>query len=278
MNDVVLTFGTFDGVHLGHRAVLKTAAETGLRPVAVTFSTVPRGDAALMTANEKVAALKECGMDEVVLLDFESVKDMTAEDFLTKLFAEYAVKAAVCGFNFRFGKGGVGDTAFLSDFCRKKGALCTVCTPVCVGGEPISSSRIRNALSCGDMTEATQLLGRPYTLTLPVIHGDARGRTMGFPTINQHPHEHLLLPKFGVYRSETEIDGKCYRSMTNLGFRPSFETETPFAETHLFDFSGDVYGKTVTVSLMQFIREEKKFSSTEELKAAIRADIKSCQN
>jgi riboflavin kinase/FMN adenylyltransferase len=139
-------------------------------------------------------------------------------------------------------------------------------------GEPISSTRIRRCLQEGDIELANKMLGYPFTFRSEVLHGDARGRTLGFPTVNQRLPEGLCVPKFGVYESRAEVDGKLYKAFTNIGLRPTYRVETPLCETHIFDFDGDLYGKTVRVELIRYIREEKIFSDINELKEQLTND------
>lgn len=276
---VSLALGTFDGIHAGHRAVLSAALNANAdRKVVLAFAHPPkteRGAKALMTPEQKQEQLLALGFNEVVLLDFAAVKDQPAEEFLNYLVKTYEVKALSCGFNYRFGKGASGDTALLAAFCNKHGIRLSVAEPVLFEGAPISSSRIREALEKGNAAEAAAMLGKPYAITANVLHGDARGRTLGFPTVNQQPS--TLLPRFGVWHTETVVEEKRYRSLTNVGFRPSFPTEAPGMETYLLDYNGDLYGKTVSVAFLDYLREERKFSSAEDLIAAIRADVAQCE-
>lgn len=282
-NTVSLALGTFDGLHLGHMAVLDGAlsAPADIK-LAVTFSRPPKSYFSsevfpLMSEKEKNERLEALGFC-VVSLDFARVREQSPEEFLCGLFDEYDIKYVSCGFNYRFGRNGAGDVGMLEDYSAKRGARCRVSLPVMNGGEPISSSRIRQALGSGDIVSANAMLGRSYSLTATVVHGDARGRTIGFPTVNQTPDGELAPVRNGVYRSVTEIDGKKYGSVTNIGIRPSFCTEHIGWETHIFTYSGDAYGKTVTVYLKEFIRPEQKFGSLDELKAAIEKDKEICES
>ena len=272
-----IALGTFDGVHRGHRAVLslpcnmkKTAVVFALPPKAL-LSGEPR---ALMTEKDKCAALEKIGIDEIYTLDFNEVKDMPPEDFLLFLKGKFSPALISCGFNYRYGKNAAGNTEMLGDFCRKNGIEFYCHTPVCEDGRPISSTRIREHLKNGEIEAANSLLSFPFSFTAEVISGDRRGRTIGFPTINQKYPSELIPLKFGVYKTKIIIDGTEYRGITNIGIRPTWKTDFIISETYIIGFSGDLYGKRVTTVPLTFVRGEVKFSSVEELKRQIENDIK----
>lgn len=270
-----IAFGTFDGLHIGHIAVLKAVTQRGYKPIAVTFEVPPKMKNKLeliLSKEEKIALINKMGI-ETVILNFNSVKNISPKDFLEHIFKKYNPAVFSVGFDFRFGKEAMGNTETVKEFCREKGIECIVCPAVSVEGKIASSTEIRNSISKGDVERATAILGRPFSFTGEIHHGDKRGRTIGFPTVNIAYPENLVVPKFGVYLSQSEIDGKLYKSITNLGVRPTFKTDVPISETHIFDFDSEVYGKTATVSLLKFLREETRFNSLEELKEAIQCDI-----
>lgn len=275
----VIALGTFDGLHKGHRAVLGAALGlSDLRPVAVTFDEPPKrklGDVTvgmLMDPQSKLAKLREMGFEDIKVLSYDEVCDLTAEEYLDWLFREYDVKAAVCGFNHRFGKGAEGNAEFLTSYCHSKGAEAVICPPLSISGQEVSSSLIRELIADGNISFANMLLGEPFSFKTPVEHGDERGRTLGFPTVNQQLDERLAVPKFGVYATAVSFDGKCYAGVTNIGIRPTYLLKKPQSETYIVDFSGDLYGKEVEIKLLSFLREEMQFGSAEELKSAIAAD------
>lgn len=273
---VALALGTFDGIHKGHLAVLGSAIKSKAeKRVVVTFAAPPMkvGAKLVMPESVKEKEFLKLGFDEILLLDFEKVKDMSPTEFLDMIFEKYNVKSISCGFNYRFGKRAAGDTETLKEYANSRGAECKIIDPVYYKGEPISSTRIRSAVQNGDIESANEMLGFPFFLESKVISGDARGRKMGFPTANQIPDKDVAIPKFGVYKTETELDGKKYSSITNIGIRPTYKTETPIAETHIIGFSGDIYGKTMRVGFIRFIREEKKFSCLEEVREQIEKDL-----
>ena len=280
-NGVAVALGTFDGLHKGHMSVLNAALSfENLTPVAVTFQEPPKRKTKdefvpmLLSSEEKISRLKKIGFKESFVLDYDEVHDLSPIDFLDMLFEKYEVRAVVCGFNYRFGKGGQGDALFLSDYCRQHNAESVIVPDFTVSGQTVSSSRIRELIKSGDVSFANMLLGYPYSVTNEVIHGEERGRKMGFPTVNIPLDENLVLPKFGVYASSVVIDGKNYAAVTNIGIRPTFLLKKPISETYIIDFDGNVYGKTVTVKLLKYIREEKCFDGLDSLKQAIEEDKK----
>ena len=273
-----IALGTFDGVHKGHRAVLnlpddmkKTAVVFPLPPKAV-LSGEPR---AIMTERDKFEALKKIGIDEIFPLDFDKVKDMPPEFFLEFLKEKFSPDLISCGFNYHFGKNAAGNTELLRDFCRCNGIELNCHGAVSENGEPVSSTRIREYLKKGEIERANKLLTFPFSFTAEVISGDRRGRTIGFPTVNQRYPSELIPLKFGVYKTKIVLDGAEYEGITNIGIRPTFKTDYIISETYIIGFSGDLYGKSVTIQPLEFVRGEVKFSSVEELKRQIEADINS---
>ncbi len=276
-----IALGTFDGVHKGHLSVIKAAS--GFNSIAYTFTIPPKAVSAdkkelLMLPEYREQVLKSNGISRVVLNDFEDVRDISAEDFLKKLCMEYAPARIVCGFNYRFGRGALGNTELLRRFCSQKGIEFICCDKFEIDGSPVSSTDIRGLIKQGDIPAANALMAAPFGFEGEVLNGDKRGRTIGFPTINQKFPEMLVTPKFGVYSAEVLIDGVKFKGITNIGVRPTFKTEQVMCETYIKDFSGDIYGKKVTLRPLRFIRAEKEFSSLEELKAAIKTDIECINN
>ena len=272
-----LALGTFDGLHKGHREVLRLP--DGCKKIAVIFPLPPKAlitgkPLALMLPQDKETALKDLGIDEIFTLDFEKVRTMPPEDFLRFLTDKFSPDLISCGFNYRFGKNAAGDKNLLEDFCKERGITLKCSEPVTENGETVSSTEIRHFLQSGDTEKANRLLYKPFSYTAEVISGDKRGRTLGFPTVNQRYPQCLLPPKFGVYVSRVTVDGREYDGITDIGVRPTFKTDYIISETFIKGFSGDIYGDTVTVSPRRFVRGEVKFSSVSELKAQINADLK----
>lgn len=279
MNGYVIVLGTFDGLHKGHQAVFNAALNfKNLIPVAVTFPEPPRRKVQnvfvplLMTAEDKYSMLKSIGFSEVFVLDYDKVHDLEPIDFLNMLFEKYNVKAMVCGFNYRFGRGGSGDAALMSQYCSEHGAEAVIVPATTVSGQVVCSSLIRELIANGDISFANMLLGHSFTFTSEVVHGEERGRTMGFPTINQRLDDELVTPKFGVYASAVTVDGRDYPAVTNIGIRPTFVLKKPLSETYIIGFEGDLYGKKVTLKLLDYMRGEERFQSLEALADAIESD------
>jgi len=280
----VLCLGNFDGVHLAHRTLLFRAA--GLRDTQYPHAAcgvfcfhglssdhlLPTPLPHLCTKEERLEIFREMGMEFAILADFPTVKDLTAEDFLTELLIdECHCVATVCGFNFRFGKGGLGTPELLR---ARLGENAHVEPSVEVDDAPVSSTRIRTLLQAGDVELANRLLCRPYGFLAPVVRGKRLGRTIGIPTINQVIPSELLLPRRGVYVTDCTVDGIRYRGVTNVGVHPTVDASAPVnCESFLLDYSGDAYGKTVRVEFLQYLRPEHRFDSIEELREQIQRDV-----
>lgn len=271
-----IALGTFDGLHEGHRAVLK--AVLPYDSVAVSFRLPPRSVMSgaaelLMTPADKSAALKDFGIKQVELLDFEKMRDIEPSEFLCKLTERYHPALISCGYNYRFGRNAEGDTDLLRSFCDSHGIAfhCTEC--VLDEGEPINSTSLRALLREGELERANRQIYGGFGFSAPVLHGDARGRTLGFPTINQKYPTHLVPLKFGVYTAKVIIDGEIYDGISNIGLRPTWRTDDIMSETYIKDFSGDLYDRAVILKPQKFIRPERRFNSVEELRNAILADV-----
>jgi riboflavin kinase/FMN adenylyltransferase len=279
-----VALGNFDGVHLGHAHVLRTAhAARPDAPLAVlTFEPHPREvfrpddpPFRLTLAPERAAALAALGVRILYELPFDrAFSTMSAEAFVTEvLHAGIGARHLVCGPDFAFGYRRGGDVAFLATRAEGFGIGLTVATPFGNGAGPISSTRIRRALQDGYPERAAAQLGRPWTITGEVMHGDARGRTLGFPTANIPLGRHLE-PARGVYAVTVRLpDGSTYGGVANIGRRPTVSAGLESRlEVNLFGFAGDLYGQTLAVSLHAFLRSERRFAGIEELRAQIAAD------
>lgn len=275
-----VALGIFDGVHLGHRAVMKMTKNSGI-PAVFTFNNTSlrtkqgRMIEYIYTDKQKAALISEQGIRDILSEDFSDIHDMSGEEFAENILAgKLKASSVACGRDFRFGRNascGIGELAALG---RRYGFEVMVTEDVLCGNKPVSSGRIRSLLSQGNVTEAAELLGSSYMISGKIVHGRQIGRTLDFPTVNQLFSEGQLVPGFGVYASSVLIDGRHYESVTNIGVKPTIEGErSPLAETHIIDFSGDLYGRELDVELRGFIRPEVKFNSLEELKEQISRDI-----
>lgn len=273
-----VALGFFDGVHVGHRAVLQRTldeASAGYTPAVFTFDTLPKFEAVgrLSDDAETAAVLERMGFSEWIVAPFATLRDLSPDAFVRDvLCGALGAKAVVCGSNYRFGKGGAGDAALLSELGERYGLSVAVLPSVLADGEPISSTRIRAAVAAGDLLTANRLLGRAYTIHAPVIDGQHLGRTFGTPTINQPLSTDQVLPRFGVYASAVIVDGRVTYGVTNIGVKPTVGGTVPLAETWIPEFQGDLYGQEVPVMPICFLRAEQTFSSLDELREQIQAD------
>ena len=283
-----IALGFFDGVHLGHRAVIEScAADSGENmSVVLTFRESPakalgRIAPPLLSDNARKARLmEELGVDELIFADFHAVKDMAPAEFVQKALAEKLnAKRVYCGFNYRFGRRGAGDIAALEKLCGERGIAVCVKEPVILDGEQVSSSLIRELIANGAIERANRLLGCRYAIEGRIERGNHLGAGMGFPTVNLPIPDGTAVPRFGVYASDVVIDGAQYRGATNIGVHPTVgENDKPLCETFLLDFDGEeLYGKRVRCELKAFIRPERRFNSAEELTEQIRMDCEKCK-
>ncbi len=267
-----LALGAFDGLHRGHMAVIQAAARPPFQHSfgVVTFESSPFGGAALLTGKDKESLLRQAGAVLLVSLRFSDVRDIPAEQFVREvLFERCQASRLCCGEDFRFGRGAAGDVPLLRHLCAERGVELAVAPPVLEDGKKISSTEIRAAVKAGDIPWANRLLGRPFGYTLEVVHGNHIGTGLGTPTINQALPEGFALPPFGVYASLVRIDGREYPGVTNIGVKPTVGSDQVLSETWIPGFSGDLYGRELHLSLLRFIRPERKFPSLEELKREI---------
>ena len=267
-----LALGSFDGLHRGHMAVIRASLENTFsnRAGVLTFFGSPQGSPALLTAEEKAEILREKNISQLYFLEFSEVKNISAEEFFWEVLQKRCkAKKLCCGEDFRFGRGAKGDVFLLRSLCEEAGSELVVLPAVKENGEKISSTRIRAAVQAGDIPTANRLLGRPFGFRAEVIHGNHLGRELGFPTVNQPLPENFAVPPFGVYVSRVEIDGVLYYGVTNVGKKPTVGSDRVLAETWIMDFSGDLYTKRIRLSLLQFLRPERKFDSLEDLRAEV---------
>lgn len=271
-----IAVGMFDGLHIGHRAVLSSALmQENLTPAVFTFSYAdkPKNSLPLLTAEKRREGLAQMEFVDCFEADFDAIRNMSPAEFVDMLQHDLGAKTVVCGFNFRFGKNGSGDVATLKNLCDARGMCCIVAASIAANSTPVSSTRIKDALTAGDMQTVTRLLNVPYTITAPVKNGRHLGRKISSPTINQPLAQNVVLPRFGVYASLALVDGKSLPAVTNIGVRPTVGSDAPLAETYILNYNGDLYGKEVAVQLVTFLRDEQTFPSLDALKVQIAKDI-----
>lgn len=284
-----LTIGNFDGLHLGHQKILQLVRErargTGDRPAVITFDPHPmrvlhpeRAPLLIQTLAQRLAGFEEMGMDAALVLRFDRALSLvTAKDFIERVLVRGLCAGAVLvGDNFRFGHRGAGDVRLLEERGRQDGFDVEVVPPVEVGAQIVSSTAIRGAVVSGDVAGASALLGRSFSLTGEIRPGAGRGRTILFPTLNLAPEQELL-PKLGVYATESLVAGRPYASVTNVGTRPTFDGSGITVESHLFGFSEMLTSGSMEVRFHDRIRDEQKFSGPEALRAQIARDIESAR-
>lgn len=280
LDNTVLALGFFDGVHTAHRMLIedgmRIAKEQSLRFAVLTFPSEDRlkkSSPRIYGTEERLSLFNKMGVENVVLADFNSISDMSAEEFVNEaLVRDMGCKIAVAGYNFRFGKGASGSSADLLKLMRAVGGDAIIHSEHSYQGKPISATRIRVALQSGDVRLANKLLSAPYFVKGAVTHGKSLGHTLGFPTVNMSLPEERFVIANGVYKTDVEIDGTIYKGITNVGSCPTFESRDIHLETFILDFEGNLYEREITVYFMDYLREERKFSSPEELTKQIAKD------
>lgn len=271
---VAMLLGGFDGLHLGHRQLLARAKTSGL-PVGVMTIVGGKEDKNLFTFAEREDVFRRVGVDFVFELPFAEIKDVEPQNFLALLEENFSPKLYICGEDFRFGAGAKGSAETLK-------AIGTVCVDVLplveMHGEKVSSRTVKKHLERGDIESANALLGERFFLLGKVESGRRVGRTLGFPTANAvYPQEKFPL-KQGVYETSIRVDGKEYRSITNYGARPTFDNQEVLTESYLDGFDGDLYGKTLKIEFVRYLRGVQKFSGAEALKKQLTEDIGRVRN
>ena len=285
-SDCAVALGFFDGVHIAHQKIIQTAVDyakqNNLSPVALTFDKAPAeilypGTLRYLTENEEKALLiKGLGAKTEFLETDKKLLDMSAEDFILEiLIKKYNVKYAVCGYNYRFGKGGLGNVELLERYGEKYGFKTHSLPAIMSGGESISSTRIRELLTAGNISLANHLLGRNFCVLGKVQEGKHLGKKLGFPTANVFPGKSCVQLKNGVYKTQVFIDGNIYKAITNTGVNPTVGGENLRTETYIPRFEGNLYGKEIKIEFIDFIRSEIKFQSIDELKNQIQKDLES---
>ena len=282
---VVLTIGNFDGVHLGHAALLEEVESVARRVDAqtalLTFDPHPRCvldpphcPPSLTTVEEKESLLAARGLDRMIVLGFtREVSGWRAEQFCDMLVEAFAVRALVVGHDFALGHKRQGDVAFLRDYGERHGFAVEQVGAVSIGEQVVSSSRARTLVTEGDVSHAAALLGRPYFMDATVEHGEEVGRHLGFPTANLSIAADKCLPASGVYAMWVRVGDDWHAAATNVGYRPTFGGDRLTVEAFLLDFSGDLYGREVRAAFVERLREERAYASVDELVVQIGRDV-----
>ncbi len=265
----VMLLGGFDGAHVGHRKLISHAREYGLPVGAMTIGGGKKKKN-LFTFSEREDIFRSLSVDFVFELPFSEIRDLPPADFVRILTEAFSPRAFVCGEDFRFGKGAEGTPKQIKDLTRVSVEILKL---VCVDGEKASSSLVKELLEKGDAARAAKVLGEPFFLKGEVVKDRQVGRLMGFPTANiLYPEEKFALKK-GVYEAAAEVDGKEYKGISNFGSRPTFGNARVLTETYLDGFDGDLYGRTITVRFLRYLRDIKKFEDMNALKGQLESDI-----
>lgn len=278
-----VALGLFDGIHLGHQAVISKAVDISkpnLVPTVFTLNNIYKPNAQnkgkdnIISKGQKEILLENIGIKQVYEIDFSSISKLSPQDFVnTVLVDKLNAKKVVCGFNYHFGFGAKANAYDLKKLCNEKNIDVVIIAPLNYKENPISSTRIKNCIKEAKLDDVKNMLGRYFSFENVVVNGKKLGRTIGIPTINQDFEEGLIVPKFGVYFSITTYGSKKYCSVTNIGLKPTFEGSKPNIETWLIDYNGDdIYGHNVKVELVKYLREEKKFTCLQDLKNQILID------
>ena len=274
-----VALGFFDGVHAAHRRLLEKTKEiarkNNLLFTVFTFESTTgiKENSLIYSTEEKLALFESLGVEAVMLAKFADISEVSADIFVKDcLFGDMGCRVAVAGFDFRYGKGRTGNIESLTREMRRLGADCITEAQQTIGGEKISSSKIKSLLSDGDVEGARRFLGYPYQLICEVEHGRGVGRKLGFPTINTSLDKSRVKLRYGVYRTAVDISGKLYTGVTNVGVCPTFKEREAHAETYITNYSGDLYGEKIRILFLGRLRDEMRFNSPEELITQITID------
>ncbi len=290
-NQKVMALGFFDGIHVGHAALInmikQRAKETGAEPAVLTFDVHPdnlvfhKTVPLINSAEDREHILKRYfGIDDVVVIHFsQRVMHMDWKEFIDELIDEMNLRWIVVGHDFCFGYKGLGTAAKLKDYCEEHGIGCDIIPAVCRDGVIVSSTLIRQLIESGDMEMANAYLGHPHTLTDVVRSGYHLGTQMGTPTINMGFPQGVIVPRYGVYAAKAYIDGQEYMSVTNVGIRPTVsDSGNVNVESFLLDFQGNLYGHQARIDFYKFLRPERKFDDVEALAAQIKHDAQTTRD
>lgn len=285
----LFTIGVFDGVHRGHRYLIDRlkdhARSRGLASGVITFANHPRtvlapgaAHAYLIPLEERVERLQATGVTHVLPLAFtRQLSQLSYREFIDKLTDRLSMKGLVVGPDFAVGKGRKGTAEVVAALGRDQGFTINVVESLILDGEVVSSTAVRACLASGNLPRARMFLGRPHSLAGEVVHGDHRGRTLGFPTANIAVPPEIMLPLDGIYCTIAWVDGQPRDSVTSIGVRPTFNGTDRKVETYIMDFAGDLYGQHLRIDLVERVREEKRFASVEDLVVQMRIDVRTAR-
>lgn len=284
-NGTAIAIGNFDGLHRGHMEIMNTlkrvSAEHSLSSLCYTFSTHPvniiKGENSLPLIADnchKEELLSAIGVDTLFFEDFKRVKDVPAKDFIRDiLVGKLNMKVVVVGLHNHYGKNGEGDIKLLRELGQKYGFLVYMVKPLYLDGVMCSSTKVREYIKAGETENAALMLGRPFKISNVIIKDKELGKTIGFPTANMVPKSNMLMPKSGVYATSTIVDGKTYKSITNVGACPTVNDENIKFETHIIDFCGNLYGKEIEVLFLSGMRDIVSFDNIDALKNQLSCDV-----
>ncbi len=278
MNDrIVLALGYFDCVHIAHRAVLREASaiakEMNVTSGAITFLNNIKSSPIIYSLDERILLMREY-CDKIITFNFDNeFSNQSHEDFLLRLLADYNVCGFICGYDYRYGKNAEGNIDTLSYFCKKNDVYFRAVDNCYSMGESVSSTLVKRLLSNGEIEVANRLLCTPYHISGRVVHGRGEGHLFGFPTANLTCKSGKIIPKSGVYSTMCDIDGRFYKSVTNIGTKPTFNDFTVSIESFIENYSGNLYDKNVTLFFYKRLRDVKKFDDAVKLKKQIFTDI-----
>ncbi len=279
-NDCAAALGFFDGVHIGHRALIaelvRSSHEKGLTPCVLTFTDSVRNSrkeqTILYNLEDKIEIFKDLGVERTIVCDFDSLSELSPEEFTSKVLIEaLSIRLTVVGYNFRFGHGQSGNSELLSELMAKKGREGIILDEELLGKMRVSATEIKKLISNKDIECAAKMLGSPYFIKGVVEHGLGLGRSFGFPTVNTPVRSTSPLPT-GVYRTAVKIGEKLYTGVTNVGFCPTVGERELHAETLIADFSGDLYGDELVIFFLGYLRDERRFDTVEELRDQVFKD------
>ncbi len=280
LKKLAVALGYFDGIHVGHRELIsmlvREARVKGLSPYVLTFadslSQTKKTQSIIYNIDEKVKIFESLGVEGVIVTDFASVADLSPERFVREVLVGYlGAELAVLGYNFRFGKGAEGDSSLLVELMDSLGKRAIVLSEQKIDGKPLSATVIRELLMNKCLSDATRMLGAPYSIEGTVEKGLGLGKAYGFPTVNMPLREGFPLPT-GVYRTAVKVDKKLYTGITNIGRCPTVQEREIHAETLIADFDGDLYGKAIKIFFLGYLREERLFDTIDELREQIYKD------